>query len=140
MRRPMLAGLLFALTMLVAPNTSFAQKKPHGDRYRITAEELTEVPPNVNTAADLIRTLRPLWLSPVMARNSTANLEGSFSGAREVVVYIDDLRQPNLESLQTVKASTVVELRFLDQNRAIQMRGPGHEMGIIEVTTVNKRK
>jgi hypothetical protein len=56
------------------------------------------------------------------------------------VLYIDDVRQPSLNELQTVKATSILEMRFLDRNRAIQMRGMGHEAGVIEITTVDKRK
>jgi hypothetical protein len=38
-----------------------------------------------------------------------------------------------------VPAAKLVELRYLDQNRGVQMYGPGHEFGVIEVTTVDKR-
>ncbi|MBL8996631.1 MAG: hypothetical protein JNL44_04865 [Gemmatimonadetes bacterium] len=57
-----------------------------------------------------------------------------------MVVYIDGMRQPDVESLATVPVLKIVEMRYLDQNRGVQMHGPGHEMGVIEVTTVDKRK
>ena len=60
---------------------------------------------------------------------------------QQIVVYLDDLRQPDLESsLITVKVETIVEMRYLDQNRAVQNRGPGHEAGVIEVITTAKRR
>ena len=34
----------------------------------------------------------------------------------------------------------IIEIRFLDQNRAVQMHGPGHELGVIEVITIDKRR
>ncbi len=140
MRRPLIAGLLLAFAILVIPDSLSAQeKKKRGDRMRITQDELVEAAANVNTAADVIRTLRPQWMN--IGRGMGASLGGaSGGGATEPVLYIDDIRQPSLNELQTVKASSIVEMRFLDQNRAIQMRGPGHEAGAIEITTVNKRQ
>ena len=141
MRTSMLAVLCVTLWTVCVPDGLHAQDKKHrGDRARITQDDLKEVP-GVNTAFDAIRTLRPQWFSPSLGRTATAGASGSTGGgAAEVVVYIDDLRQTALDDLKTVKATTIVEMRFFDQNRAIQMRGPGHEMGVIEVTTINKRK
>lgn len=129
------------LAFVVASHTLEAQeKKQRGDRNRITTSELTEASSSFNTAYDVIRTMRPQWFNPPQGRTSTATMMGGGGGAKELVVYIDDVRQQSVEDLKTVKAAQLVELRFLDQNRAIQLRGPGHEMGVIEVSTVNKRK
>ena len=141
MRRSTFFVLLLALLCASVPDALQAQaKKQRGDRTRITQDDLAEAPSSVNTAFDAIRTMRPPWLSPSMGRTASSSASGAGGGAMEVVVYIDDIRQQSTEDLKTVKSVTITELRFLDQNRAIQMRGPGHEMGVIEVTTVNKRK
>ncbi len=140
MRRPLLAGLLLALVVMIVPDSLSAQKKKRGDRMRITQDELVEAAANVNTAADVIRILRPQWLNVSRGLGSNLGGSGSGGGVNEPVLYIDDIRQPSLNELQTVKASSIVEMRFLEQNRAIQMRGPGHEAGAIEITTVNKRQ
>jgi hypothetical protein len=42
--------------------------------------------------------------------------------------------------LATISATKIVEMKYLDQNRAVLLRGPGHESGVIEITTVDKRK
>jgi hypothetical protein len=142
MRNSMLAILCVTLWCVCVPDGLHAQdKKQRGDRARITQDDLKEAPASVNTAFDAIRTMRPQWFSPSLGRTAVAGASGtSGGGATEVVVYIDDLRQQSLDDLKTVKSTTIVEMRFLDQNRAIQMRGPGHEMGVIEITTINKRK
>ena len=138
MRRPLLAGLLLALVVLIIPDSLSAQKKKRGDRMRITQDELAEAGGTVNTAADVIRTLRPQWLGGPRALGQVFN-ELSDATA-EVVLYIDEIRQPSLNELQSVKATSIVEMRFLDRNRAIQLRGMGHEAGVIEITTVDKRR
>lgn len=138
MRRSTFVALLLTFLLAIPDALHAQQKKQRGDRSRITQDDLAEAPSSVNTAYDAIRTMRPQWLNPSMGRTASSSASGA--GGGEVVVYIDDIRQPALEDLRTVKSVTIVEMRFLDQNRAIQMRGPGHEMGVIEVTTVNKRK
>ena len=132
---------LLAFACIAMPISLHAQdKKQRGDRNRIAASELVEANGSFNTAYDIIRTVRAQWFNLPQGRTSTATMNGDGGGAKELVVYIDDVRQQSVEDLRTVKAKDVVELRYLDQNRAIQMRGPGHELGVIEVTTVNKRK
>ena len=141
MRRFTWLVLALVMTSVFVPDSVQAQaKKQRGDRNRITQDDLSEAPSSVNTAFDAVRIMRPQWLSPSMGRTASSNASGASGGATSVVVYIDDIRQPSTDDLKTVKAVTIVDMKFLDQNRAIQMRGPGHEMGAIEVTTVNKRK
>lgn len=132
--------LVLLLALLTLPSTGHAQQRQRGDRNRISKDDLVEVLASVNTAYDAVRTMRPQWLNPPALRQSTATVMGGGGGATDVVVYIDDLRQQSTDDLKTVKAAAIVEIKYLDQNRAIQLRGPGHEMGVIEVTTVNKRK
>ena len=134
------AVLALLLAIVARPDTLSAQQKQRGDRNRISKDDMAEVLASVNTAFDVVRTLRPQWLNPPALRQSTATVMGDGGGATDVVVYVDDLRQQSKDDLKTVKATTILEIKYLDQNRAIQMRGPGHEMGVIEVTTINKRK
>ena len=134
------AVLALLLAIVARPDTLSAQQKQRGDRNRISKDDMAEVLASVNTAFDVVRTLRPQWLNPPALRQSTATVMGDGGGATDVVVYVDDLRQQSKDDLKTVKAAMVLEIKYLDQNRAIQMRGPGHEMGVIEVTTINKRK
>lgn len=140
MRRFLLVGVLFASAAVIFTPQSVHAQKQRGDRNRISRDDIVEIGGGVNTAYDVVQTLRPLWLSPRNGRNSTATMMGDGGGAKEVVVYIDDKRQQSLDDLKTVKTSFIVELKYLDQNRAIQMRGPGHEMGVIEVITIARRK
>ena len=141
MRRSSLPGILLVLLMLAASDVLSAQNTRRGDRNRLMKDDLTEIAATVNTAYDIVRMMRPNWLNPPgMNRNSASNADGTGGGgATSIVLYINDIRQPTLDEMRTVKASTVLEMRYLDQNRAIQMRGPGHEMGVIEVTTIDKK-
>lgn len=138
--RPTLTRLsLFVIALALMATTAEAQR-PRGDRNKLTRVELDEAGTSIVTARDAIRVLRPQWLAPPLGRINSSNVNDLGGGARTLVVYIDGNRQPDEDALTTVQASAVVEIRYLDQNRAVQMHGPGHEMGAIEITTVNKRK
>lgn len=130
---------LFAIALALLATTVEAQRT-RGDRNKLTRTELDEAGSSIVTARDAIRVLRPQWLAPALGRIASSNVNDIGGGARTLVVYIDGNRQPDLEALTTVQATAIVEIRYLDQNRAVQMHGPGHEMGAIEITTVNKRK
>ena len=133
--------ILFALSLALLAVPAQAQQKTRGDRNKLTKDDIAEAPGSVMTALDAVRVLRPLWTQPPMGRTALAGGNGSSGGgATEVIVYVDDMRRPSLDELRSVKREAIVEMKFLDQNRAIQMKGPGHELGAIEVTTVNKKK
>ena len=130
---------LLLLGLALAATTVEAQRA-RGDRNKLTRPELDEGGSTGVTARDAVRVLRPQWLQPAFGRIASSNVRDEGGGARTVVVYIDGTRQPDIEALATVPALKIVEMRYLDQNRGVQMHGPGHEMGVIEVTTVDKRK
>lgn len=140
LRTTLLALFVIGVSVLALPRTSNAQSKPRSDRYHITREEITESGGNIGTAYDVVRLLRQRWLNPPLGRNSTTNADGTSGGATEIIVYINDVRQQSIEDLKTVKAALVADMRFLEQNRAIQLRGPGHELGVIEVITTDRPK
>ncbi|MBI3567838.1 MAG: hypothetical protein HY084_06500 [Gemmatimonadetes bacterium] len=140
MRSLLSRALLVMLSLVVVAGSASAQKKNRGDRNKITLDDISEAPGSVVTALDAVRILRPQWTQPPIGRSATSGADGGSGTATEVVVYIDDMRQPALEDLQNVKRENIVEMRYLDQNRAIAMRGPGHELGVIEVTTTAKKK
>ena len=143
MRQSSARWVLLALALLVCAHTAEAQKKSRGDRNKITRVDLDEAGGTVISALDAINLLRPMWLNPPMGRSASSSLGGSQSAggttATEPIVYIDDMRQTAVDVLRSLKASTIVEMKYLDQNRAIQMLGPGHEMGAIQVTTIHKK-
>lgn len=149
LRSLLAAGAVLAALGAVAPTLEAQQdttakptttRRPRGDRSKLTQAEIAGGG-NLATALDAIRILKPWWLEPPRGRINSTDLAGDTRAATAVVVYIDGMRQPDLNSsLVTVKANEVVEARYLDQNRAIQVHGPGHEAGVIEVTTTAKKK
>lgn len=137
MRRFIGRLVLAVLVLAAVVGSSDAQeaKKKRGDRNRLLQEEIVEAGTAVVTARDAIRMLRPQWLNPPMGRMASSNIAGAGGGQQTLILYIDDVRQPDLEILTQVKSADIVEMRYLDQNRAVQYRGPGHEAGVIEIKT-----
>jgi hypothetical protein len=132
--------VLGVLLALVVGDAEGQAARRRGDRNKLTRIELDEAGSAMVTAQDAVRLLRPQWLRPPVGDVASSNVfGGAGGGATEVVLYVDGIRQPDLEVLRMVPAGKLVELRYLDQNRGVQMYGPGHEFGVIEVTTVDKR-
>lgn len=132
------AFLVFLCTVTAAMSAEAQANR--GDRNKLTQADIAEGGASIVTAREAVRLYRPHWLAPPMGKKASSDVLGAGGGNPSVVIYIDDIRQPDLESLATVRAARIVEMRYLDQNRAVQLRGPGHESGVIEVTTLDKRK
>ncbi len=150
MRRSGLSTALLITALVGFPTLAHAQKKSRGDRNRITHDEVVESASTASTAYDLIHIMRPLWLEPAQGRMASARADGGADAstdagsnasaigvAADVVVYVNGNRQPSLDQLKTLRVAGILEMRYLDQNRAIQMHGPGHEKGVIEVTLID---
>jgi hypothetical protein len=62
---------------------------------------------------------------------------GSSSGGTYVsaIVYIDDIKQPGVDDLKSVRAGEVKEIRYLTGTEASGRYGQGHEGGAILVKT-----
>ncbi len=128
-----LAAVLLAFVPSIVQAQAAAKR---GDRNTITRLDLDEAGASVTNGQEAVQRLRPNWLRAPMGRMARSGADGQAGQvANEPILYIDERRQPNLEQLRTVTAAQLLELKFLDQNRAIQMLGPGHEMGAILVTT-----
>jgi hypothetical protein len=138
MRQLMKCVLSFLCVVALATPASAQQGR--GDRNKLTAADIAEAGTSIMTAREAVRILRPQWMAPPLGRHASSDVLSAGGGSPVVVVYINDMRQPDIESLATVPASRIVEMKYLDQNRAVLLHGPGHESGVIEVTTVDKRK
>ena len=45
-----------------------------------------------------------------------------------------------MDALRTVTVASLVEIKYMDQNKAVQMLGPGHEAGAILISTDRNKK
>src|SRR4051812_12124309 len=138
MSKPSRTRLLLVCAALAACATG--QPASRSDTSMLTRTDIEQGGSSIFTAREAVRILRPQWLARPMGRVASSNVTSSGGGNQEIVVYINDIRQPEFEALATVPAAKIVEIRYLDQNRAVLLHGPGHEGGVIEVTTSDKRK
>lgn len=143
LRVGLVLGAMVAVPLVLEAQDSVKAKparRARGDRNKLTPTEIGQAG-GVVTTLDAIRLLRPWWLAPPPGRMVSTDMGGDTRAASAVIVYIDGMRQPDIESsLITVPAKNIVEIRYLDQNRAIQLFGPGHEAGVIDVSTTDKKK
>ena len=131
---------LLLLCATISAACATGQPSSRSESNILSRSDIEQAGSSIFTAREAVRILRPQWLTPPMGRLASSNVMAGGGGSQEVIVYIDDKRQPDLESLATVPSAKIVEIKYLDQNRAVLLRGPGHEAGVIEVTTSDKRK
>jgi len=88
-----------------------------------------QTPPDINTAYDAVRRLRPEFLT----RRATPLPADPYRGY--AVVYVDGVREGPLDMLQTIPARAVVEIRFVRASEAFDAFGVYHSGGVIAVRT-----
>lgn len=77
-------------------------------------------------------------LSPGGSGGDKASEYGSASGGSNSIVavlYIDDVKQTEIEEMKNVPAPAVVEIRYMTGNQAAGRYGAGHEGGAILLKT-----
>ena len=77
-------------------------------------------------------------LSPGGSSGDKSSEYGSASGGNNSIVavlYIDDVKQTEVEEMKNVAVATVVEIRYLTGNQAAGRYGAGHEGGAILLKT-----
>jgi hypothetical protein len=77
-------------------------------------------------------------LGPGGSSGDKSSEYGSASGGNNslsAVLYIDDVKQTEIEEMKNVAAAAVVEIRYLTGNQAAGRYGAGHEGGAILLKT-----
>lgn len=120
------AGFSFPLTEFGVPGGG-SGRSPSG-RQVILAEEIHEAV--ITNALEAVRTLRPEWL----VQRGQESFNDPTSDA--IRFYMDGVPIGAIESLRSVSADMIVEIRFFDATRATARFGTGHTHGAIEVITV----
>jgi hypothetical protein len=92
----------------------------------ITLEEIQAFAPNAQTAYDIVKQLRSLWLQQRGPSSLTLT-------AHEVQVYVDGVNRGGPSALTEIRGSAVRELQRLRPSDATQRYGVDHENGAILV-------
>ncbi len=133
MRHFPLFAVFFMGLMLVSARPAEAQKR---DRYVITAEEIAEKP-EITNGYEAVQRLRPVFLRVVRSKRNEG-VPGAVEGA-SAILYIDELRQPDLQDLRNIRAEEIWEIRYLQPSKAKVLYGADHEQGAIMVTTMSRK-
>jgi hypothetical protein len=104
-------------------------------RTRGPADLITETEVSTGsyqTALEVVQNLRPGMLIP---RGVGSDASGLSATSIAIIVYMDDVRLGEVQSLVNIPASRVKEIRFLNARDATTRYGTGHSSGVILVTT-----
>lgn len=91
----------------------------------IERQAIDELGPS--NAYNVVEALRPTWLQK---RGPT-----SFFNEGGIRVYLDDTSLGGLDELRGIHSDDIESIRRLDERQASLRYGPGHEQGVILVTT-----
>jgi len=94
-------------------------------RNVVTSSEIRE---GMESAYDVVTQRRPQWLLP------RGYLPSDNGRPTTPTVYVDGIRYGSCESLSSIQAIDVTELRFLDGRDATTRFGSGHTNGAILVS------
>jgi len=142
-RRPILLVALAAAACASGTGSgtapSGATAVPRGNANLITQEEIAGG--SYQTALDIVQNLRP---SMLRGRGVTTGVTGADASGYEgpvagVVVYLEEVRLGGIESLRSIPAAGVKEIRFVSARDATTRWGTGHPSGAIQVITKKGR-
>jgi hypothetical protein len=120
-----------SLIVSIAACSSFGPSKPpspQSQRDILTREEILDSPANQGDLLDAIHSLRPTFLAK--PRNAYS---GSASASAPLAVYVDRIRQSGIESLRSIAAGKVAEVRYLDPTASLNQFGPTASGGSLHV-------
>lgn len=114
------AALALAGAVLVAaPAVAHAQRKAD----KISREEIAASAQKDGNVYDLIRSLRPQFYEKPRGVKSIRG------GSEAVAVYVDGVKDTDVESLKLISANTVEEIRYYDPQKAQDEFGHGNGAG-----------
>jgi len=113
--------LFLISAFLIECASTTGEKSTRGSRYVITLEEITES--SATNAYEAIQILRPGLLNRDQRRSVDM---WSQTG---VVVYVNELRYGNKESLRAISASQIAEIKYLTGSEATLKFGSDHGGG-----------
>ena len=125
---------LVALTLAALggwANEGEAQKR---QRDVITREELAAIDRQGLDAYQAIRQLRPHFLAPPRGNRTIRGEQAT------ATLYLNGLKQGDVESLRMTMVMNVEEVRYLDPNKATEEYGMTHSAGVVLVKLVDRGK
>ncbi|MFQ5865846.1 MAG: hypothetical protein ACE5IW_11515 [bacterium] len=119
--------ILCAMALLGCSTTreTHAKKTRHSRDY-ISSEEIQKS--TASNAYDLIRNLRPHWLWGRGAKSI------HYEEAPYPVIYVNESREGDINSLSTISTEYITEIRFLSSGDATIRFGLNHAGGAILIT------
>jgi hypothetical protein len=137
-----LGAVLSLIALACAPATASSHSRLAAKhRDEIPQAEIEAAAMQVGTAYDIVRLLRPALLT---SRGITTARSQSRSPVWEadhgIKVYVDGIRYGGVESLATIPANTVREIRWLSAGDATIRYGTGNVAGAIVVATRDGRR
>lgn len=115
--------LLLALTAFCACASAAGQ--PRGSSSILTREEISTS--GATTAYEAVVQLRPAFLRARGARSLRDPTPLS------PIVYVNDMRHGGIETLMSIRADEIDEIRFISAADATTRWGTGHTGGVIQV-------
>jgi hypothetical protein len=121
--------IVTSMALMALAHTAQAQKekKVRHDSKVITAEEI-EQKTSPQNALDLIRALRPAWLT---SRGPTTIMMQETG----VSVYVDGAKRGSVDELRLINRDQIEEMRFFSASEAQGRYGMDNVSGAIEITT-----
>lgn len=113
-------------------------RAPPRDGMSIGLEEIRGAA--VQTAFELIRSLRSDWLIPrgyTSPAETAAGGSQGFQGREMIIVYLDDVRLGGVETMREIPIDFLTGAEFIEPARATYRYGPGHTHGVIRLLTGN---
>ncbi len=115
--------LIAALVLWGCASTGTAEK-PRSSRYAISEAEI--VNSGATNAYDVIQQLKPEWFLQSQRRGvKSVSIEDS----SVPVVYVNDTRYGDIESLRNISSLNILEITFLQPSEATTRFGTGHVGG-----------
>jgi hypothetical protein len=127
----------FALTCAAACSSLGPPKpaSPQWQRDVLTREEILGSTAQQGDLLDAIHSLRPHFLAIPRGTYSRAS-----PAATPLAVYVNRMRQSGAESLRSIAASKVAEVRYLEPTAALNEFGPVASGGALLVTMFDPSK
>ena len=113
--------------------------RPQKELYQIQRTEIEAAANQLATAYDIVYRLRPSMLSRQVT-SAPGNRAAIWQAQSGVKVYLDGIPYGGVQSLTTISANVVRDVRWLSPLDATTRYGTGNAAGAILITTLTGRR